>query len=157
MKTKQAEQKLNDLQIEATQKAAIGDYLGATEVYKEINARREGREYIRDPHPQQSYEAKQDATAKMLLDYVKVLDTQVVDEGVTASIVIKVKNTYHKKVSGALDLYLMDKKGKIVRTWLATLPMDGIVPGGTTRISTSINKQNFAKVEFGGDRLREED
>lgn len=151
------EQKLKALQAEALQLESRMDYVGALEVYREINALREGRKYIRDSNPHATYEAQKETTAKMLLDYIQIVDTQVVDEGVNATIVMKVKNNYNKTIKGAVDIYLLDKNGRIVRTWLGMLPNDGIPPGQVSRINTLINKQKFAKIDIGGERLREGD
>jgi hypothetical protein len=152
---KSRENRINKLQEEARHLELINDYIGATEVYREINALREGRQYVRDRNPHATYEAELQATARMLIDYLQVLDTQIVDEGVTASIVMKVRNTYNKTMKGAVDIYLLDNKGKIVRTWIGMLPHDGIPPGQTALIHTPINKQKFSKIKIDGGHLRE--
>jgi hypothetical protein len=152
---KNREQKLKTLQAEASQLESRSDYIGATEIYKEINALREGRKYIRDNNPRETYEARKQATAKMLIDYIEVVDTQIVDEGVTATIVMKVRNKYNKTIDGLIDIYLMDDKERIVRTWHGALPQDGIPPGQTITINTPINKQKFSKIKIDGGSLRE--
>jgi hypothetical protein len=68
---------------------------------------------------------------------------------------MKLKNNYIRTIKGAVDIYLLDSTGKIVRTWIGMLPSDGIPPGQTTTINTLINKQRFSKIKIDGGHLRE--
>lgn len=148
------EARLETLSEEAKRLTESGEYLEATEIIKEMTAIIEGRDYTRDPNPEETYELNREAESSSLFEQLGFSRVSVIWNSITGDLVGEITNNGDKDIEGYFAISFYDNSGNITYSRDSiSIPGDGIRSGETIHFSVPVNKFEYSSFRVQDDAL----